>query len=107
MKASAGRFETAVVERTFLYWQSKTTSGIPGRNDLHPDEMRSLLPYLFLVDVEPVPIGFRFRLVGTEISRWAGREYTGVRVNEQEYGPNWHLVFQAYARVVRTGEPEL
>jgi hypothetical protein len=69
--------------------------------------MRSFLPYVFLVDVADAPTAFRYRLVGSEISRWASREYTGVAVNCREYGPNWRHVFDAYARVVQTGAPEI
>ena len=107
MSSSIGSFETNLVERAYLYWESKAARRIPSRHDLLPEEMTALLPHVFLIDVEPAPLGFRFRLVGSEIGRWAQREYSGVRINELEYGPAWRSVFDAYARVVSSRKAEV
>ena len=101
-------FQTPVVERAYAYWASKRASDrLPSRADLRPEEIPLLLPYVFLVDVEWQPLAFRFRLVGTEITRLAQREYTGVRVNAEEYGPCWKIVFSTYSRVVYSARPEV
>ena len=101
-------FKTAVVRQVYEYWLGKCVRGrLPARADLHPEEMRGFLPYVFLVDVTPTPRAFRFRLVGTKIAEWAGKEYTGLAVDEDAYGPQWRRVFDAYAAVADSRRPRL
>jgi hypothetical protein len=108
MSLNRSSFRTSIVESAYRYWASRSTPGrLPSRADLKPEEIPFLLPHMFLVDVQGAPLGFRFRLVGTEITRLASREYTGVSLNEQAYGPGWHAVFADYAQVVRTKTPRL
>ena len=61
----------------YEYWLGKHCDGVPpSRADIDPlFEIPKLLPNLYLVDVEPD--GFRFRLVGSEITKRAGRDTTG------------------------------
>jgi hypothetical protein len=100
------QIKTAVVREAYRYWCRKQIDGRPPRRaDIVPEEIPRLLPFLFLVDVLHAPLGFRFRLVGTRIGVWAGREYTGVALNEREYGPSWQRVFDQYAEVVATRAP--
>lgn len=101
-------FKTAIVRQAYEYWRSKCAGGrLPRRADIRPEEIPGLLPYLFLVDVIGDPPTFRYRLVGTQINQWAGREYTDVALDEREYGPNWRLVHDIYADVVKRREPVL
>jgi len=68
----AGRPEPQSRElRTLLrYWQSKCKADgrLPGRADLDPLELRSLLPHVYLIDVLPTVVAdrwrFRVRLLG-------------------------------------------
>jgi hypothetical protein len=62
-----------------------------------------LLPYVFLVDVEREPQRFRFRLVGTQICAWAGRDATGLYTDEPAFGPNGGTLTRQYAEVVARG----
>jgi hypothetical protein len=108
MPTNRTSFQTSVIELAFRYWSSKRVGGrLTSRRDVRPEEIPQLLPHVFLVDVRHAPLGFRFRLVGTEICRLAAREYTGAWVNERDYGPNWRSVFDDYERVVRTAKPDL
>jgi hypothetical protein len=71
----------------YSYWRSKAAHGmLPGRADISPFEMRTLLPRIFLLDVLRQPIGptlgFRFRLAGTEHYDINGREITGREIGE-------------------------
>ncbi len=103
-----GAFKTAVVREAYAYWLGKCVRGrLPRRADLRPEEMRSLLPYIFLVDVTAAPLTFRFRLVGTQITEWAGKEFTGLGVDEHAYGPQWRRVHDLYVQVVETRRPRL
>lgn len=104
----ASLFKTAVVRLVYEYWLGKCVRGrLPRRADLHPEEMRGFLPYVFLVDVTQAPLAFRFRLVGTKIAEWSGKEFTGLAVDEDAYGPNWRRVFDLYANVVDNRRPRL
>jgi hypothetical protein len=106
MLIDPSRFRTGVVRQAYGYWTAKCTGGrLPGRADIRPEEMRHLLPWVFLVDVEADPVRFRYRLVGSEITRLAGVEYTGAAINEAEFGPHWRRVFDDYLAVVRSGVP--
>jgi hypothetical protein len=101
-------FKTAAVRQAYEYWLAKCGDGQPPRRaDLDPVEMRPLLPYVFLVDVTQAPLAFRFRLVGSKITEWAEKEYTGLGVNEGDYGPQWRRVFNLYAEVVASRAPRL
>ncbi len=101
-------FKTAVVRQVYEYWLGKCVRGrLPRRPDLRPEEMRAFLPYVFLVDVTQAPLAFRFRLVGTKITEWAGMEFTGLAVGEEAYGPHWRRVFDRYAGVVESRRPQL
>ncbi len=67
------------------YWRSRPTEGgLPGRQHIDPSDIRHLLPWLFMVDVErlnPKP-AFRFRLAGTEVVQLCDFEMTGLTVEE-------------------------
>ena len=99
-------FKTRVVRESYEYWLGKCCGDrLPRRRDIRPEEIARLLPHIFLVDVAGDPPSFKFRLVGTQITQWAGGEYTGVAVNEAEYGPNWRRVYDIYLQSVRTRAP--
>ena len=99
-------FKTAPLRRIAQYWLNKATvEHLPGRTDIRPEELRQDLPYLYLVDVMRDPLGFRFRLVGTKVSQWTGRDFTGVKVEAVEYGPEWARIFADYKQVLDTRMP--
>lgn len=54
---------------------------MPARSDLQPDEMKPLLPWLSLIEVQHRPRRFRFRLVGTGIVDATGRDVTAQQVD--------------------------
>lgn len=99
-------FTTLPLQRVAAYWLAKARPGhLPGRADIHPEDLVHELPYLYLVDITREPLTFRYRLVGTTICLWAGREYTGVAINEAEYGPHWKPIFDDYRAVMESGAP--
>jgi len=57
---------------------------MPARADLSPFDFPTHLGHLFIVGVESVPRRFRYRLVGTEITKILRRDATG-RCFEQAY----------------------
>jgi hypothetical protein len=101
-------FKTQIVAQAYGYWRSKCPDGrLPARRDLKLEEMKELLSFVFFVDVTGDPLSFRYRLVGTQFYQWTGREYTGVALNEAEYGPKWRNVYNDYLAAVRGRVPVL
>lgn len=49
----------------------------PDRCDLRPDEMKRLLPFMFIADAEHDPFRVRYRLVGTRAVEVTGFDITG------------------------------
>jgi hypothetical protein len=99
-------FKTPKVRQAYEYWLSKSAGGLlPSRSDIKPQELRGLLPSIFLIDVTQVPLTFTFRVVGTQLTQWAGREYTGFAFSDGDGEPNWKLVFDDYRSVVEKRLP--
>jgi hypothetical protein len=97
---------SAKLRQLYAYWRSKAAgSRLPSRTDIDPAEIPQLLPYVFLVDVERNPQRFRFRLIGTQICAWAGRDITGMYVDDPAYGPRATEVARQYGEVVARGLP--
>lgn len=71
----------------FAYWNAKRGNRpAPSRRDLDPREITRLLPFLHLIDVEPEPMRFRHRLVGSELVDMMGRNVSGKYVSDVFYG---------------------
>lgn len=66
------------------YWNGKRREGrLPGRADIDPSELRTLLPNIVLLDIEPEPFRARIRLVGTKIVQFRG-DNTGKYLDQIE-----------------------
>ena len=60
------------------YWDTKRKGCMaPPRSAIDPIEIPRHLPHLFMLDVIDAGADFRFRLIGTEITRGLGRDSTG------------------------------
>jgi hypothetical protein len=89
------------LRQVYAYWASKIVGGrLPSRASIDPVEIPRLLPFVFLVDVERDPQRFRFRLVGTQICVWAGRDATGMYTDDPAYGSQGPEITRQYAEVV-------
>jgi hypothetical protein len=96
-------FKSPPIRRLAEYWIAKASPGhLPGRQDIKPEDLRADLPFVYLIDVASHPLSFRFRLVGTRVSEWTGRDFTGAAVNEIDYGPQWQRIFNDYKAVVES-----
>lgn len=70
-------------EELYAYWAGFRRSGrLPGRDDIHPDDFKRLLPTISLIDVRRDPLEFRLRLAGTGLYGVYGREITGRTLTE-------------------------
>jgi PAS domain-containing protein len=72
------------VSQIYRYWQSirPAEGGLPGRQHFDPVDIPSLLPGIWLLDVQHRPLRLRYRLVGTGIVQALGREVTGMWLDE-------------------------
>ncbi len=73
----------ARIAQFFRYWRSiHPPQGLPGRAHLDPLDIPTLLPGIWLLDVQPEPFRLRYRLAGTETVQAIGLEVTGRWMDE-------------------------
>lgn len=74
-----------LVRQFYEYWARVAPPGrLPGRQHIAPEEIVPLLSRLWMLDVFRDPLRFRYRLVGTAITRSARRELTGMWLHEAQ-----------------------
>jgi hypothetical protein len=72
-----------LVRRFYDYWLQVAPPGrLPGRQHIVPEDMVPLLSRLWILDIFRDPLRFRYRLVGTDITRSVRRELTGLWLHE-------------------------
>jgi hypothetical protein len=91
----------------YRYWDSKRRGrAMPQRPDIDPSEIARLLPNIFMVDVEREPLRFRYRLIGTAICEFLGRDFTGRTIDAVNYRPEQAAELQKInGTVVETARP--
>jgi hypothetical protein len=81
------------------YWRDiRGPRAMPSRRDIDPLDLKELLGWLLLIDVEWAPLRFRFRLIGTEIVAIRGVDLTGRYLNESVF-PAQDIVLKFNTRV--------
>jgi hypothetical protein len=75
-------FRSLRSDALYRYWRSRRDSGVPQRADIDPADVKSLLPYLLIVDIHRDPFRIYYRLVGTAIAHYAGMDFTGTFLDE-------------------------
>jgi hypothetical protein len=81
------------------YWHGiRGARAMPSRRDIDPLDLKGLLGWLLLIDVEWAPLRFRFRLIGTEIVAIRGVDLTGRYLDESAF-PAQDIVLRFNARV--------
>jgi hypothetical protein len=88
------------------YWQAihPPGGGLPGRRDVRPEAITSLLPFVWLMDVRRDPLRFSMRLLGTALGD-AGADGTVHVPMDEVHGDAWRPVQQVLESVVATGTP--
>lgn len=76
---------------------------MPARRDFDPSEVPTLLPHVQLVDL--VDGRYRYRLVGTELVRAFGRDYTGQFPDDMFPGPRGRMICEVFGRVWGARQP--
>ncbi|HSC18954.1 MAG TPA: PAS domain-containing protein [Rhizomicrobium sp.] len=65
------------------YWEEKRGArAMPSRRDIHPAEIREHLPWIVMLDVLPGLKDFRYRLIGTLVTRYFNADATGQTISE-------------------------
>jgi hypothetical protein len=83
-----GDLTSQAVRRFDAYWRSKRRGDrLPRRQDIDPSEIREILPFFILVDIEAQPFRIRYRLCGTRISL-LDEEMTGRYLDELRNTPS-------------------
>jgi len=92
------------------YWQETCGGALPVPKDkIDPLALPPyLLAHVLLVDVLFDPPDFRYRLIGTEITRFIGRDSTGRRLSEIAYPKAvGERITQVYSAVARSGRKSI
>ena len=89
------------------YWRLKRGDRtLPSKSDLDPADIKDILPYVIIADVFDRPLRVRYRLVGTEIVKLRGREFTGRWLHEAQWNPVFlERVLAEYRTVIDERRP--
>jgi hypothetical protein len=82
------------------YWQALRGDRLfPGRDDIDPGAIKNLLPHIMLTGIEHNPFRVFYRLVGTEIVRFARFDFTGCYADALQFqdteGADWAEFYRA------------
>lgn len=99
-------FRSVRTEALYRYWRSRRADGLPRRSDIDPSEIKSLLPYVLIVDIYRDPFRIFYRLVGTAVAHFSGLDFTGFFLDELSFDicTNEDLI-KAYTAVCEKKQP--
>lgn len=87
-------------------WQTKCGSAVvPDRANFMIDELARWFGHVIIMDVLGGGADFRYRLVGTAITQFLDRDYTGRTVRESNYSGAEAKVLDTFRRPVTQGCP--
>lgn len=90
------------------YWASKrrTAVDLPSRDDIRPEEIKALLPYIWIMDFDRPARLFRYRLIGTAVVEGVGKDFTGHTLAECHPGSGaYETVTEALLRLTEDAVP--
>ena len=92
--------------RLYDYWRGKGGCvDMPALGDIDPLEIHSILPYVILLDVEPEPLRFRYRLAGTGVVARHGSDPTGKYVDDANLRNAKQTTIAILKKVATSGHP--
>ena len=87
-------------------WRAKCRgSRPPGRSDFEIEELVPWFGHVIIMDVIDGGQDFRYRMIGTRITEFLDRDYTGKRVSECEYGEGRAKVVDTFRRPIIAQAP--
>lgn len=84
------RIDDPTLAAVKAYWDTKRgTRAMPSRADINPVELRDHLGWIMMVEVLPDYVDFRYKLIGTKVTRYFVTNSTGRTVSEafSHFGP--------------------
>lgn len=91
----------------YSYWDSKRRGRrMPARSDIDPLDLKLVLPQLLLLDVQPSPLDFRYRVAGTRTYDIFGFDLTGRSVRDLGPRPVSEGLWASLAALARDGLPQ-
>ena len=90
------------------YWNTARGSRpFPIRDEIDPAELKPVLPHIMIVGLEYDPFRVRYRLVGTEIVRFAKFDFTGRYADSLKFqddeAADWTIYYRAVADARQPG----
>ena len=77
--------ESQICKTLYDWWVShKQDRDMPSRADLHPRDLISILPYVYMVDVLDEGAEYVIRLQGSALAEMMGVDCTGMRLKRNE-----------------------
>ena len=99
---------SAFLRGLYDFWQDKAGKRLcPSRCDLGPDEMKTWLGSISLLDVVDGGEDMIYRLAGIDVVDACGMEYRGLRLSEVDWGDRGRQIQEEYRQVARTARPLL
>ena len=98
--------QSPTLRRAVDYWAEKCgTRSMPGRSDIEPLELRDVLGYISLIEIERNPYRFFFRLDGTKQVELFRIDCTGRYLDECFDEQHLAIAVKSYRQVAESGEP--
>lgn len=98
--------ESVAIQEVYRHWQERHHGdALPRREDLEPAGIVRRLPNIFLVDVLEDPVRYRYRLIGTQLVEWSGRDATGSFMDDPLCGQGGGTLVALHDDVVRLRQP--
>ncbi|MCW0234532.1 MAG: PAS domain-containing protein [Ferrovibrio sp.] len=102
------KLDQPALQQLQVYWDKKRAGRpYPERADIDPLELRFIIGSLILVDVEPMPLRFRYRLFGTDIAQRQGFDMTGKYLDQHPWPELAAQARKTYIEVIDSGNPAL
>lgn len=99
LKDVLARIRSPRIAQVLRYWHGlRQGTQLPKRADLDPAGIKAALPHVMITTISYQPFRVRYRLVGTEIVRWARIDFTNRFADElifDEDGRDWTDYYRA------------
>ena len=99
LDAVLARIRSPKIAQVLRYWHGlRGAREFPTRADVDPAEIKKTLPHIMVTGISYEPFRVFYRLVGTEIVHWAGRDFTNRFADELMFdddGQDWTNYYRA------------
>lgn len=105
--AERNQMQSAAIAGVETVWHAlRGERPFPTRAEIDPLAFRRWLPYLSIMELHDNPFRVRYRLIGTEVARFSGEDFSGKWLHETGWSERHQaLNLMLYQRVFETREP--